>query len=145
MAVDKALIRKYNVPAGVPDANIDEHIAKATAERSRRLEFSSYTGTYTTEYDEILIHLTLKRIYKYEDTFFINGIPESVNDIKTNAVLHGPSDLESMIAREEREAQELVAFLKKAVETADDALLTVGGITMAAVGGNPDYYPTESE
>lgn len=137
--VDIATIRKYNVPAGVPNDNITEHLTKATAERTRRLGFSSYTGAMQTEYDEILIHLTLKRIYNYEDTFFINGIPEEVNDIKVNARFFSRTEIDQMIAGQEREASELISSLKQSIVSETGEIVDVGGFVCVSVGGNPEF------
>ena len=144
MAVTIATMRLYNVPTGISDAKVTEHLAKATAERTQRMGSATYTGTLTEQYDEILIHLTLKRIFRFENTLYVQGIPTTATDVKENMRLFSPEEVRLKIDEEEKEAAALIKLLLDTIADAtedddDDAVMTFGGITMLAVGGNEDY------
>ena len=146
MAVTIATMRLYNVPTGISDAKVTEHLAKATAERTQRMGSATYTGTLTDQYDEILIHLTWKRLYRFENIFFVQGIPTTATDVKENMRLFSPEEVRIKIDEEEKEAAALIKLLLNTIADADeeeddddDAVMDGGGITMLAVGGNEDY------
>jgi len=142
MAVDIARIRLYNIPEGIIDGHITEHLTTATAERTRRLETDTYTGDLTVQYDLILIYLTLARIYDVEDTFFISGIPESGMEMKQHARHFSRSELDLMIAKKEQDASENIGIIltdiaeEEEEDLSTDEVRTIGGITNIAVGGS---------
>lgn len=146
MAVTIATMRLYNVPSGISDAKVTEHLAKATAERTERMGSATYSGTLTEQYDEILIHLTMKRIYRFENLLYVQGIPTTATDIKENMRLYSPADVRIKMEDEEKEAEALIKLLLDDLadtddeeDDDDDAVMDFGGITMLAVGGNEDY------
>jgi len=146
MAVTIATMRLYNVPSGVSNEKITEHLAKATAERTQRMGSATYTGTLTDQYDEILIHLTMKRIFRFENTLYVQGIPTTATDIKENMRLFSPAEVKLKMEEEEKEAEALIKLLLDDLadtddeeDDDDDAVMDFGGITMLAVGGNEDY------
>ncbi len=146
-AVDIARIRLYNIPVGVIDDKITEHLNTSKKERTRRLKTDTYTGELQTEYELIVIYLTLAKIYDVEDTFFINGIPEEVNDIKVNARHFSREDLDKMILKKESQASENIALILEDISTEEntgsDEVKTIGSITMIAVGGNSKFKDAE--
>jgi predicted GTPase len=145
--VNVARIRKYNVPTGVPEGNIEEHLTTSTAERAQRIGSDVYTGALQTQYELILIYMTLVKIYDFEDTFFILGIPEEGMDDKMNAKHSTRADLDLMITRKEEQIDklvgEIIADMAEDEDIVSDEVKTIGGITMIAVGGNSNYKDAE--
>lgn len=138
---------KGNLPPHLKEDKIQYHIDSARQERASRCGFSTYTGTdYEWEYEEIIFHLTMKRIYRYENIFFVDGISDNTTDLLANRRLFNVNEIDALVAREEESAAKYIADCAREYEESTsstdidyEGISSFGAIGLISVGGNQKY------